>query len=141
MTLGDYIKNYRTIHKIGQRDFARMCGISAGYVSMLENNRNPKSGRPLSPRIELYQQVAAATGIGLDELINIVDDNITVGSRQEETAEQPAVPDWYNELSEEDKVLVQLIMNLPADKKRMLTDLAESWKPPVSEGTREAGQQ
>lgn len=140
MTLGDYIKNYRTIHKIGQRDFARMCGISAGYVSMLENNKNPKSGRPLSPRIELYQQIAAATGICLDELINIVDDNITVGSRQEE-AEQPAVPDWYNELSDEDKVLVHVIMNLPEDKKKMLTDLAKSWKPPESEETRESGQQ
>lgn len=140
MTLGEYMKNYRTIHKLGQRDFAQLCGISAGYVSMLENNKNPKSGRPLSPRIEIYQQVAAATGIGLDELISIVDDNITVGASTQ-TAEQPAAPEWYNELSEEDKVLVQLIMRLPPSQKKILTDLAESWKPQQSEETHGAGQQ
>ncbi|MBP3700102.1 MAG: transcriptional regulator [Oscillospiraceae bacterium] len=59
----------------------------------------------------------------------------------EETAEQPAVPEWYNELSEEDKNLVQLIMRLPPSQKKILIDLAESWKPQQSEETHGAGQQ
>lgn len=58
----------------------------------------------------------------------------------EETAEQPAAPEWYNELSEEDKVLVQLIMRLPSSQKKILTDLAESWKLHQSGETHGAGQ-
>lgn len=111
MTLGEYIKSYRASHSIGQREFAQMCGISAGYVSMLENNRNPKSGRPLSPRIEIYQQVAAATGIGLDGLIAIIDDNITVGGRKEQPT--ATVDDG---LDEKKRQLIDTILRLPPER-------------------------
>lgn len=107
------------------------------------------------PPLKTAHELARIFNVDIDDLVKVdleyennrphdatpIEETPLFQRMMEETAEQPAVPDWYNELSEEDKVLVQLIMNLPADKKRMLTDLAESWKPPVSEGTREAGQQ
>ncbi len=119
MTLGEYIKSYRASHGIGQREFAQMCGISAGYVSMLENNKNPKSGKPLSPRIEIYQQVAAATGIGLDEIIAIVDDNITISPKNEKptVGEDDGLSDvkralyaYVDTISEEQAALVLKIL-------------------------------
>lgn len=129
MTLGEYIKSYRAEHNIGQREFAQMCGISAGYVSMLENNRNPKSGLPLSPRIEIYQQVAAATGVGLDELIAIIDDNITVGTRTKPTV---TVDDG---LDEKKRQLIDLILQLPPDAVERLIGVAELISPPQTQET------
>ena len=129
MTLGEYIKSYRASHSIGQREFAQMCGISAGYVSMLENNRNPKSGRPLSPRIELYQQVAAATGIGLDELIAIVDDNITVTPRKEQST--AAVDDGlFNGIDEKTRQLIDTILRLPPERVERYLQLLNLLEPP-----------
>lgn len=130
MTLGEYIKSYRASHSIGQREFAQMCGISAGYVSMLENNKNPKSGRPLSPRIEIYQQVAAATGIGLDGLIAIIDDNITVGVRKEQPT--ATVDDG---LDEKKRQLIDLILQLPPEDVERLLKVAELILPPQTQET------
>lgn len=125
MKLGEYIKNYRASHGIGQREFAEMCGISAGYVSMLENNKHPKSGKPLSPRIEIYQQVAAATGIGLDELIAIVDDNITIVPN--ETEKSTVGED--DGLSERERQLIQFVRRLSDKQVDGLLDLLRSQQP------------
>ena len=74
MLLGEYIKNYRASHgDISQRTFAKMSGISCGYISMLENNVNPRTGLPISPTIDMYQKVAAATGVSLNELFATVE--------------------------------------------------------------------
>jgi transcriptional regulator with XRE-family HTH domain len=41
MTLGEYIKKYRSEHGLSQRQFANLCGVSNGYASMLEKGMNP----------------------------------------------------------------------------------------------------
>lgn len=125
MKLGEYIKNYRESHGLGQREFAQMCGISAGYVSMLENNKHPKSGKPLSPRIEIYQQIAAATGIGLDELIAIIDDNITISPKK---TEKPTATDGDG-LSEREWQLIQFVRRLSDDQVDGLLALLRAQQP------------
>lgn len=84
MTLGEYIKRYRAEHGASQRAFAATSGLTNGYISMLENNRNPRSGEPIAPTVETYKKVAAATGITFDELLALVDDSITVNAREDE---------------------------------------------------------
>ena len=42
MTLGDIIKNYREQNNITIVEFAKACSLSKGYISMHENNINPK---------------------------------------------------------------------------------------------------
>lgn len=44
MTLSDFVKEYRKEHDLSQRQFAAICGLSNGYISMLEKNMNPKTG-------------------------------------------------------------------------------------------------
>ena len=43
MTLGDIIKNYREQNNITIVEFAKACSLSKGYISMLENNINPRN--------------------------------------------------------------------------------------------------
>lgn len=72
LTLGEYVKQYREKHNISQRRFAEMCGLSNGYISILEDGKSPKTGKDLIPKIDSLMRIANATGTTLDELCNIV---------------------------------------------------------------------
>lgn len=45
MTLGEIIVKYRLEHGLSQRQFALRCGLSNGYIAMIEKNRNPATGK------------------------------------------------------------------------------------------------
>lgn len=79
MTLGDIIRNYRDAHEMSMEKFASTAGISKAYVSMLERNKTQRGDEP-SPSIEVYRSVARAMGIDTDELIRIVDGNLSIRS-------------------------------------------------------------
>lgn len=74
MTLSDLVVSYRTSHDLSQRQFAKLCGLSNGYISMVEKNLNPKTGCPLIPSIIALDKIASAMGISLTELFTCVDD-------------------------------------------------------------------
>lgn len=73
MTLGDYIKNYRTAHKYSMDDFARKTGMSKAYISILERNYNPSTGKAAIPSLNTIKQVALATGVNFNDLISMLD--------------------------------------------------------------------
>lgn len=75
MHLGEYIRQYRDLHKMTVREFAKRSGLSPGYISMLENNRNPKNNEPIIPSIETFQKVAIGMGITVHEIMRHVDEN------------------------------------------------------------------
>ena len=75
------------------RSFAAISGLSAGYISMLENNRNPKTGEPITPSIDTYKAVAKATGISVGDLVASVSDDIDIsGSRDNIQIPSGAIP-------------------------------------------------
>lgn len=76
MKLGDYIKAYRGQHDLTMREFAAVSGLSAGYLSMLENDKNPKTGAAITPSLKTYKAVADATGISVNDLFALVDDAV-----------------------------------------------------------------
>lgn len=45
---------------------------------MLENDKNPKTGGPIVPAIRTYRQVADVTHISLNELLSVVDSNVSM---------------------------------------------------------------
>lgn len=73
MTLGEIIKNYRNHHDMSMRDFETLSGISRGYLSMLEKNENPRSGKPIAPSMEMIRQVAAAIGMTFEQVFDLMD--------------------------------------------------------------------
>ena len=83
--LGGIIKQYRDAHAMSMDDFARISGLSKGYISMLEKNRHPRSGKPLSPTLETYKACANAMGMTLNDLLSVVDDRVALSTPHEQT--------------------------------------------------------
>lgn len=75
MTLGDYIKEYRQAHRFSMDDFAQRSGMSKAYVSILERNYNPSTGKAAIPSLETIKRVAIATGVDFNDLIAMLDED------------------------------------------------------------------
>ena len=73
MTLGEYIKKYRTDHKYSMDEFAKRVKMSKAYISILERNYNPSTGKAAVPSLETIRRVALATGMDFNELIAMLD--------------------------------------------------------------------
>lgn len=69
MTLGEMIKQYRKENHLTMQEFARRAGMSKGYVSMLEKNRNPQTGRPIIPSLETLTRAAVGMNIEVEQLM------------------------------------------------------------------------
>lgn len=78
MTLGDFIKDYRTEHSMSMESFARLIGASKQYISMLERNINPSTGRPPKPTYEKIAAVASVIGVPFETLIRALDSETTI---------------------------------------------------------------
>lgn len=74
MKLGTLIKEYREAHDLSQRQFAIMCDLSNGYISILEKGINPNTGRPVTPTLPQLKKLATGMHMSLSELMEKVDD-------------------------------------------------------------------
>lgn len=74
MKLGDYIKNYRLAQNLSQRQFAAKCKISNGYISMLEEGKNPRTNEPIVPSLSMLKKIASGMNLAIHDLISAVDD-------------------------------------------------------------------
>lgn len=83
MILGDIVLKYREDHHLSQRQFAMKCGISNGYLSMIEKNENPSTGKPLIVSLPILKSIASAMNMPLDELMRITDGESLVSLEKE----------------------------------------------------------
>lgn len=95
MTLGEIIRQFRQEHDLSQRQFAMRCGLSNGYIAMLEKNMNPKTGKPISVSLENLHDIASAMNMTADELMRMADGNTRVSmgetSNTPEEAPDPSI--------------------------------------------------
>lgn len=73
MTLGDILKKYREDNHISMDDFSKKSALSKGYISMLENNINPRNNKPIAPTLPTIQKIASGMGIDTDSLLKLLD--------------------------------------------------------------------
>lgn len=73
MTLGKIINNYRSENKMSMDEFSIRSGISKATISILENNRNPQTGKKPTPTIDTIRKVALAIGCDIDEIFSKLD--------------------------------------------------------------------
>lgn len=78
MKLSAIIIEYRERMNISQREFARRCDLSNSYISFIEKETNPKTGKPMAPTIEQYKKIADGMGITLQALFEKLDDDSPV---------------------------------------------------------------
>lgn len=109
MTLSTFIKEYRTTHGLSQRQFATRCGVSNGYISMLEREVNPSTGEPAVPSLVMLRKIASGMGITLDDLFAQVDDMPVTVNNPSPAADLSAYLDTLS-----DEQLLDLLQRLTA---------------------------
>lgn len=78
MTLGNIIKSYRSEHGLSMDAFSEKSGISKAYISLLEKNRHPKTGKEIAPSIQCIKQAAQGMGMTFDDLFSLLDGKVNV---------------------------------------------------------------
>lgn len=78
MTLGEIIKEYRDTHGLSMEAFSEKSGISKAYISLLEKNKHPKTGKTIAPSIQCIRQVADGMGIDFNILFSKLNGNVTL---------------------------------------------------------------
>lgn len=69
--LGDFLQTYRKEHNLSLRDFAEKSGISHSYLNRLENGYDVRSGKPVTPTVEILQQIARSLNMDLGKILEI----------------------------------------------------------------------
>lgn len=106
MTLGDVIKSYRNENKVSMEYVANLCGITKGYVAMLEKNINSKTGRPVKPTIETIVKVCKGLHLDFNSVFDSLDDDYEINIS---SSSSPA-PEL--ELTEQDEKLIAAFRRL-----------------------------
>jgi transcriptional regulator with XRE-family HTH domain len=98
MNIGQLVKDYRQEHNLSMDDFALRTGLSKGYISMLENNKNPSSNKPIAPTLPSLKKIANGMGKDIDTLIKMLDgQKIQVGYAAER-CDSPALHHLIDDL-------------------------------------------
>lgn len=91
MKLSNVITDYRKQMQISQREFARRCGLSNSYISFIENEYNPRTGKPIVPTLEQYQKIASGMGLTVHELFERLDEDSPVDLHVSDAPNAPIV--------------------------------------------------
>lgn len=114
MTLKDLIAEYRNEHGLSQRQFATACGLSNGYISMLEKGLNPNTKLPVTPSLPKLKQLASGMGMTLTDLLVKVDD-MPVELILDDEESKKLVPEIQDELDAE---IIRIVSGLTPEKKQ-----------------------
>lgn len=118
MKLSQVIIQYRTAHNLSQRQFSAQCGVSTGYISLIEKEINPQTGKQMIPSLGVLNKLATGMAITVDELLSMCDD-MPVSLQYEE---KPAA-DNGDELTDTDRQLLTLLKQLTPQQKDLLIGL------------------
>lgn len=110
MTLSELIIEYRRDHGLSQRQMASQCSLSTGYISLIEKETNPQTGKPMVPSLTVLNKLAKGMGITLDKLLSVCDDMPVDISATEKTV--------LDEKDGLDLEIAEIILSLSESKKQ-----------------------
>ena len=110
MKLSELIIEYRREHGISQRQMASQCSLSTGYISLIEKEINPQTGKPMVPSRAVLNKLAKGMGITLDNLLSVCDDMPVDISATEKTV--------LDEKDGLDLEIAEIILSLSESKKQ-----------------------
>ena len=112
MNIGEYINQYLKTNKLSQRQFAKRCNLSNGYISMLINNVNPKTQKAIVPSLTALLSISKGMGITLDELIKQIEDiDVDISTSKNYT---------YRYATEETSEFVKLFEKLTPEQQKLI---------------------
>lgn len=112
MTLGELIAQYRREHDLSQRQMGVQCGLSTGYISLIEKEINPQTGKTMVPTLTVLNKIAKGMGMTIDELISACDDMPVNVSEKTAPISESGLEEGI------DIELARLIVQLPSEKKK-----------------------
>lgn len=81
MTLGEFILKYCEEHKLSQRGFAALAGMSPQGINNIIKGIG-SNGKPSKPNIDSVHKIADAVGMSEVELLYMLSDEIVINQRQ-----------------------------------------------------------
>jgi transcriptional regulator with XRE-family HTH domain len=121
MTIGEYVKRKRKEYDMSLREFAEKCDISHSYLNIIEKGADPRTGKPISPTLEIVEKIAIGTNIPLAELLAITG---YIAMR-----DIPVKKDELSEGTNEQAVtLSKRIAQLPEDKRKTIETLLKVYE-------------
>ena len=127
MKLSELIIDYRHRMNISQREFSRKCDLSNTYISFLENEKNPRTGKPLIPTLEQYKKLADGMDISVHHLFELLDDDapVNISVVTPSAADQPHTP--------EARILGKGIDTMPEEQRKAILNMMIGLYPGVFE--------
>lgn len=115
MKLSQIVIDYRNRMQISQREFARRCDLSNSYISFIENEFNPRTGRPIVPTLEIYKRIASGMNMSVHQLFGILDEDapVDLGISSPVKDDDPLSCDEIH--TEEARILAKGIDKLPKE--------------------------
>lgn len=115
MFLGDVIKEYRNKNNLSMDKFSNKSGLSKSYISILEKNLNPTTGKEIEPTFSVMQKCAKAMNIDVNDLINMLDKNqpIKINNKFEDS------------ITKKEKNLISTYRKLDSEKQEKVSDYAD----------------
>ena len=92
-------------------EFAKLAGLSKPYISMLEKNRNSRTGKPIVPSVSTLKKVARVLNMTFDQLLRQLDN----GQEIDLTQAPQAIPGVV--LDPDEKIILALYKQLDRDDK------------------------
>lgn len=118
MTIGEAIILYRKKHGLSQREFSTQCGLSNGFISMLEKGINPNTQEPMIPTLPTLNLLAKGMKISINALIEMVDD-LPISLKKE-------VNNFSSKLNLDEKELLTIYNSLNLDGQAQLMQQARN---------------
>ena len=107
------MKEYRAHNNLSMDEFAKRCGLSKSYISMLEKGKHPQNERNLIPQIDTLAKIAKGMNTDLSTMSSVLDWNtlvtINIGSNDSEPEELTILKDRWEEISPDDKAIIKFI--------------------------------
>lgn len=69
--LGDFVKSYRTSHKLSLREFGALCGISHTTIDCIEKGFDPRTKKPVNITNTTFAKLSQATGVPVWVLVDL----------------------------------------------------------------------
>lgn len=69
--LGQYLQSERNKRNMSLREFSKYLGISHSYLNKLENGVDSRTGKPVSPTIEMLNDISKSLHVSLEYLLEM----------------------------------------------------------------------
>ena len=71
--------------------FSAKSGISKSYISLLEKNSHPKTGKKIAPSIQCIKQAADGMGVDFNDLFNRIDGDVSLVENNDHTTRPSSI--------------------------------------------------